>query len=653
MRVARKRTAGGLPRPLAQGHHRRLGAGPAVGCVRPRLPALGPLLRRLHEPRRRHQGGRVPALEARRDRADPRSARVVLRVDQPYSNHNGGLVMFGPDGDLYIGLGDGGSGGDPERNGQDLGTLLGKILRIDPRPADGDPYRHPGEQPVRRQRGRPTRDPRLRPAQPLAILVRPRERAISGSATSARTSRRRSTSSRASSAGANFGWSAFEGTARFNEDQEAPNALAPVLTYGREGGCSVTGGYVVRDPRSRASTAATCTRDFCVGQLRSFSADGRGARPVSDDLALGDPGPVASARSRRTRAGHVYAISLDGPVYRLVPGAERLAAPRADTLNERDGSDADSCGGRGALALGLLAAPAQAGAQVQAELVETFDDAHLRGRRPRPPRHLYVTEKAGDRPGAAQRRAARAAVPRHLGPGHGPGRAGPPVDRVRARLQAEPALLRLLHTASAGCSAGPAARSGSTSSRHGAAIRHARPARQPPAGDLDPPPGRRQPQRRHGRLRARRQALARHRATAAAVATSSRTRATSAACSGKLLRINPLPTQPEPPRATGSRAATRSSASRDANQIWSYGLRNPFRFSFDRERSRRRDRRRRPGQPGGGRHRHGSRRRGAPGFGWPECEGTFDYPESPPYTPPAPPLFPITTYPNPLAAPPR
>ena len=65
-------------------------------------------------------------------KADERSARTLLEVDQPYSNHNGGLLLFDDDGNLLVGLGDGGAGGDPERNGQDLATLLGKILRIDP-----------------------------------------------------------------------------------------------------------------------------------------------------------------------------------------------------------------------------------------------------------------------------------------------------------------------------------------------------------------------------------------------------------------------------------------------------------------------------------------------------------------------------------------
>ena len=79
--------------------------------------------------------------------ADPASERLVLRVDQPFANHNGGQLAFGPDRRLYIALGDGGSGGDPYGNGQSLGTLLGKILRIDPRPGNGHSYRIPADNP--------------------------------------------------------------------------------------------------------------------------------------------------------------------------------------------------------------------------------------------------------------------------------------------------------------------------------------------------------------------------------------------------------------------------------------------------------------------------------------------------------------------------
>jgi glucose/arabinose dehydrogenase len=111
----------------------------------------------------------ISELTMRGQRADPGSERSILHFDDPFGNHNGGQLTFGPDRRLYIAFGDGGSGGDPLGNGQSLDTLLGKILRIDPRPG-------PVRQPVRGPRGRPARDLGLRAAQPLAFLVRPGHR---------------------------------------------------------------------------------------------------------------------------------------------------------------------------------------------------------------------------------------------------------------------------------------------------------------------------------------------------------------------------------------------------------------------------------------------------------------------------------------------
>ena len=108
------------------------------------------------------------------DLADPASAHVLLTIDHhKFSNHNGGQLAFGREGDLYIGVGDGGSEGDPDNNGQNTHTLLGKILRIPPHRA-----RHlhdPAFQPVRRPGGRAARDLGVRAAQSLALLVRQRD----------------------------------------------------------------------------------------------------------------------------------------------------------------------------------------------------------------------------------------------------------------------------------------------------------------------------------------------------------------------------------------------------------------------------------------------------------------------------------------------
>jgi glucose/arabinose dehydrogenase len=247
---------------------------------------------------------------------DPSSARELLRVDQPFANHNGGLLMFGPDDLLYVGLGDGGSADDPERNGQDLSTELGKILRIDPAPGNGDPYTIPPDNPFAERDGalpeiysyglrNPWRFSFDRESGDLWIgdVGQNEFEEVDGVP-------------RDEGSGANFGWSAFEGDARFNEDQEAPGHVPPVLTYGREGGCSITGGYVVRDRNLPTLYGRYLYGDYCAGELRSFSAEP--GRDATDDRPLGLVVPSLSSFGEDSD-GQLYATSLDGPVYRLAP----------------------------------------------------------------------------------------------------------------------------------------------------------------------------------------------------------------------------------------------------------------------------------------------------------------------------------------------
>ena len=249
-----------------------------------------------------------------RAQADPQSARRVLAVDQPFQNHNGGLLLFDSAGNLYVGLGDGGAAGDPDRNAQDLGEPLGKILRIDP--ARGARYAIPASNPFR---DRPGASPELfsyglrnpwrfsfdRHTGDLWIgdVGQNELEEINGV-------------TREQAAGGNFGWSAFEGTERFNEDQEAPGAIPPVLEYGRDRGCSVTGGYVVRDRSLPTLFGRYLYGDFCQGELRSFTA--KPGRAATDDVPLGLQVPSLSSFGE-DRRGRIYALSLEGPVYRLAP----------------------------------------------------------------------------------------------------------------------------------------------------------------------------------------------------------------------------------------------------------------------------------------------------------------------------------------------
>ena len=250
--------------------------------------------------------------------ADPGSARIVLRVDQPFPNHNGGLVVFGPDRLLYVGLGDGGSEGDPERNGQDLSTLLGKILRIDPRPSDGRPYSVPASNPFVEKPGARPEIYSYGLRNPWRFAFDPANRDLAIGDVGQNRFEEVDLVGPGEGLGANFGWSALEGSEPYNDDQNAPGAIPPVLVYGHGEGCSITGGYVVRDRSLPTLVGRYLYGDFCAGELRSFPA--RPDNRATDDRSLGLNVPSLSSFGTDD-AGHIYATSLTGPVYRLAPAA--------------------------------------------------------------------------------------------------------------------------------------------------------------------------------------------------------------------------------------------------------------------------------------------------------------------------------------------
>lgn len=248
---------------------------------------------------------------------DPGSARELLRVDQPYPNHNGGLVLFGPDDNLYIGFGDGGSADDPERRALDKSTLLGKILRIDPKP-DGDlPYTVPDDNPF-------VDDPDARGEifatglrNPWRFSFDPETGDLLIADVGQEEQEEVDVISLEDASGANFGWSAFEGNARFNRDQEAPDAVEPSLIATHEdGNCSITGGVVVRNPDLPTLNGRYVWGDLCLGDLRSFTPEA--GKEATDDVELGENVQGLASFGTDT-AGNVYAVSINGPVYRIEP----------------------------------------------------------------------------------------------------------------------------------------------------------------------------------------------------------------------------------------------------------------------------------------------------------------------------------------------
>jgi glucose/arabinose dehydrogenase len=250
------------------------------------------------------------------DRADPGSRRTVMHVPHPRSNHKGGQLQFGPDGLLYAGFGDGGGGGDPDENAQNLGRILGKMIRIDPRPGGG--YSIPASNPFRGRAGargeiyayglrNPYRFSFDRATGALAIGD------VGQNAVEEIDYVPSPGGGRPPRGGYNFGWDVFEGRSRY-EGGSAPGHVPPVITHPLGGtSCAIIGGYVIRDRSlGRGWTGHYVYGDHCnpvlrVAALRRGSSPTRATRlRVSGLASFGEDG-----------RGRVYAVSLNGPVFRI------------------------------------------------------------------------------------------------------------------------------------------------------------------------------------------------------------------------------------------------------------------------------------------------------------------------------------------------
>jgi glucose/arabinose dehydrogenase len=255
-------------------------------------------------------GARTP------NRADPASRRSVLRVPHHRFNHKGGQLQVGPDGMLYAGFGDGGGGGDPDENAQNLGRMLAKLIRIDPKPGGG--YTIPPDNPFRNRTGALPEIYAYGLRNPYRFSFdRRRGSLIIGdvgqSAVEEIDFEPGRTGGRQPRGGYNFGWDTFEGSNRY-ESGSAPGAIAPVLQHTHSSGfCSITGGYVIRDRSlGRGWTRRYIYGDYCDGTLRLATLRRPNARTNPTRLHVNSL--VSFGEDSR---GRVYAVSLDGPVYRI------------------------------------------------------------------------------------------------------------------------------------------------------------------------------------------------------------------------------------------------------------------------------------------------------------------------------------------------
>jgi glucose/arabinose dehydrogenase len=253
-------------------------------------------------------------------RIDPATRTVLLTIPhREFPNHNGGQLVLGPDGYLYVGVGDGGGAGDPLGNGQDPGTLLGAILRIDPDGAGADQaYAVPSTNPFVDGGGAP-------------------EVYLYGARNPWRFSFDRATGdlwvadvgqnqieeinwlpeAEGAGNGANLGWDWFEGDRQFREGTPPDGLVPPLFTYGHnDGNCSVTGGYVYRGEAIPSLDGVYVYGDYCRGQVRGLLARGG---VVLDEASLGADVPGRSLVSfGQGSDGELYVLSGTGEVLRLV-----------------------------------------------------------------------------------------------------------------------------------------------------------------------------------------------------------------------------------------------------------------------------------------------------------------------------------------------
>lgn len=244
--------------------------------------------------------------------ADASSARTVLSIDHhSQTNHDGGQLQFGPDGDLYIGVGDGGSEQDPFNYGQNAAVLLGKMLRVSPRSGGG--YSIPKGNPFTGRPGGRAEIWAYGLRNPWRFSFDRRTGDLVIADVGQDLQEEVDFAPRGTGAGTNYGWSVFEGDRR-NKSGSAPHAVFPAMVALHSAGyCAIVGGYVVRDRGLGALYGRYLYGDNCRAGINSVKLSrGHGSNNRATGLSVRDLSSFG-----QDSLGHVFLVSLDGPVYRL------------------------------------------------------------------------------------------------------------------------------------------------------------------------------------------------------------------------------------------------------------------------------------------------------------------------------------------------
>ncbi len=255
--------------------------------------------------------------------ADPGSEQVLLRIAQPYANHNGGDLAFGPDGMLWIGTGDGGSAGDPEGNAQDGGSLLGKMLRVDVRGGGG--YTIPSDNPF-------LNDDEVRDEVWAVGLRNPWRYAFDRAAgdlyiadVGQNAWEEVNFAAAVDPGGHNYGWNRTEGMHCYRQPSCSTDGLTePVAEYGHGEGCSITGGVVYRGRRNPALEGLYLFADYCSGRVWALAPGGRTGWRVAEVGRI-DGNPAAFGEDDE---GEVFLADISGGTLYRVSGRRVTVAPR-------------------------------------------------------------------------------------------------------------------------------------------------------------------------------------------------------------------------------------------------------------------------------------------------------------------------------------